>query len=302
MTILTLDHVTKSFGSNLVIDDISFQLEEGKIFGLLGQNGAGKTTLMKMILGLLPTTKGKILLFDEEVKYGYSPTNRHIGYLPDVPSYYSYMTAYEYLMLCGEITGIPKKTLKERAEKYLQLVGLEKSKKKIQQFSRGMKQRLGIAQALIHQPKLLICDEPTSALDPIGRKEILDILQSIKAETTVILSTHILHDAEQICDEVAMLHNGKFVVTGALSEIMKTHSKQQIRVVFDDEKQAQHFVEQSEMIEKVRVQSNILLIEATNIKDTQKHIFTQCTSLHLFPSSIEIVHPSLDEIFLEVSR
>lgn len=302
MNILTIDHVTKSFGSNSVIDDISFQLEEGKIFGLLGQNGAGKTTLMKMILGLLPTTKGKILLFDEEVKYGYSPTNRHIGYLPDVPSYYSYMTAYEYLMLCGEITGIPKKTLKERAEKYLQLVGLEKSKKKIQQFSRGMKQRLGIAQALIHQPKLLICDEPTSALDPIGQKEILDILQSIKAETTVILSTHILHDAEQICDEVAMLHNGKFVVTGALSEIMKTHSKQQIRVVFDDEKQAQHFVEQSEMIEKVRVQSNILLIEATNIKDTQKHIFTQCTSLHLFPSSIEIVQPSLDEIFLEVSR
>ncbi|RPJ95272.1 ABC transporter ATP-binding protein [Rummeliibacillus sp. TYF005] len=302
MTILTLDHVTKSFGSNLVIDDISFQLEEGKIFGLLGQNGAGKTTLMKMILGLLPITKGKILLFDEEVKYGYSPTNRHIGYLPDVPSYYSYMTAYEYLILCGEITGIPKKTLKERAEKYLKLVGLEKNKKKIQQFSRGMKQRLGIAQALIHQPKLLICDEPTSALDPIGRKEILDILKSIKKETTVILSTHILHDAEQICDEVAMLHNGKFVVTGTLSEIMKTHSKQQIRVVFDDEKQAQNFVEKSEMIENVRIQSNILLIEATNIKDMQKQIFTQCTTLHLFPSSIEIVHPSLDEIFLEVSR
>lgn len=302
MTILTLDHVTKSFGSNLVIDDISFQLEEGKIFGLLGQNGAGKTTLMKMILGLLPITKGKILLFDEEVKYGYSPTNRHIGYLPDVPSYYPYMTAYEYLMLCGEITGIPKKTLKERAEKYLQLVGLEKNKKKIQQFSRGMKQRLGIAQALIHQPKLLICDEPTSALDPIGRKEILDILKSIKKETTVILSTHILHDAEQICDEVAMLHNGKFVVTGTLSEIMKTHSKQQIRVVFDDEKQAQHFVEKSEIIENVRIQSNILLIEATDIKDMQKQIFTQCTFLHLFPSAIEIVHPSLDEIFLEVSR
>lgn len=302
MTILTIDHVTKSFGSHSVIDDISFQLEEGKIFGLLGQNGAGKTTLMKMILGLLPTTKGKILLFDEEVKYGYSPTNRHIGYLPDVPSYYSYMTAYEYLILCGEITGIPKKTLKERAEKYLKLVGLEKNKKKIQQFSRGMKQRLGIAQALIHQPKLLICDEPTSALDPIGRKEILDILKSIKKETTVILSTHILHDAEQICDEVAMLHNGKFVVTGTLSEIMKTHSKQQIRVVFDDEKQAQHFIEKSEMIENVRIQSNILLIEATDIKDMQKQIFTQCTFLHLFPSSIQIVQPSLDEIFLEVSR
>lgn len=302
MTILTLDHLTKSFGSNLVIDDISYQLEEGKIFGLLGQNGAGKTTLMKMILGLLPTTKGKILLFDEEVKYGYSPTNRHIGYLPDVPSYYSYMTAYEYLMLCGEITGMPKKILKERATKYLQLVGLENNKKKIQQFSRGMKQRLGIAQALIHQPRLLICDEPTSALDPIGRKEILDILQSIKEETTVILSTHILHDAEQICDEVAMIHNGKFVVTGTISEIMKTHSKQQIQVMFDDENLAHFFEEKSKMIENIKLLSNKLLIESTDIKVTQKQIFAQCTELNLYPSSIEIVQPSLDEIFLEVSR
>lgn len=302
MNILTLDHLTKSFGSNLVIDDVSFQLEEGKIFGLIGKNGSGKTTLMKMILGLLPSTKGKSLLFDEEVKYGYSPTNRHVGYLPDVPSYYSYMTAYEYLMLCGEITGIPKKELKERAEKYLHLVGLENNKKKIQQFSRGMKQRLGIAQALIHQPRLLICDEPTSALDPIGRKEILDILQSIKEETTVILSTHILHDAEQICDEVAMLNNGKFVMTGSISEIIKTHSKHQIRVVFDDEKNAQYFLEKSEIIESISPQSNMLLIKATDLKETQKQIFTQCTKLNLFPSSIEIVHPSLDEIFLEVSR
>ncbi|HWI47765.1 MAG TPA: ATP-binding cassette domain-containing protein, partial [Rummeliibacillus sp.] len=108
MSILTLDHLSKSFGSHLVIDNISLTLDEGKIFGLLGQNGAGKTTLLKMILGLLPTSNGKIRIFNEEVIYGDSPTNRYIGYLPDVPAYYPYMTAFEYLMLCGEITGMPK--------------------------------------------------------------------------------------------------------------------------------------------------------------------------------------------------
>lgn len=302
MTILTVDHLTKSFDSHIVIDDISFTLEEGKIFGLLGQNGAGKTTLMKMILGLLPTSNGQIRIFDEAVIYGDTPTNRYVGYLPDVPAYFPYMTAFEYLMLCGEITGMPKSIRKERAAKYLQLVGLADNKKKIQQFSRGMKQRLGIAQALIHQPKLLICDEPTSALDPIGRKEILDILQSIKQETTVILSTHILHDAQQICDEVAMLHNGKFVVSGSVSELMKKYSKQQIRVMFDDEKQAKQFIEKSELKKRITLESCVMVIEAKNLTQTQQQLFEQCHNLNLYPTAIEVVQPSLDEIFLEVSR
>ncbi|WP_312753138.1 ABC transporter ATP-binding protein [Rummeliibacillus suwonensis] len=302
MSILTLEHLTKSFGAHQVIDDISYTLEEGRIFGLIGQNGSGKTTLMKLILGLLPSTKGKIFILDEEVSYGYTATNRHIGYLPDVPSYYSYMTAYEYLMLCGEITGMPKNIRKERVEHYLHLVGLAKNKQRIQQFSRGMKQRLGIAQALINQPKLLICDEPTSALDPIGRKEILDILQSIKHETTVILSTHILHDAEQICDEIALLHNGKFVITGNLSEIMTKHSKHQIQVTFHTENQACTFLEKLPFNEQIVHKSNSLIIEAKDLTHTQQQLFSLCNALNLYPSSIEVVQPSLDEIFLEVSR
>jgi len=302
MNILTLENLSKSFDSHTVIDNISLSLEEGKIFGLLGQNGAGKTTLMKMILGLLPTSKGKICIFEEEVIYGDTPTNRYVGYLPDVPAYYPYMTAFEYLMLCGEITGMSKALRKERATKYLQLVGLANNKKKIQQFSRGMKQRLGIAQALIHQPKLLICDEPTSALDPIGRKEILDILQSIKHETTVILSTHILYDAQQICDEVAMLHNGKFVISGNVSELMKKYSKQQIRVIFDHEKQAKQFIENSDIKQQITCASNVLFIEVENLTQTQQQLFEQCHNLNLYPTTIEIVQPSLDEIFLEVIR
>lgn len=302
MSILTLDHLSKSFGSHVVLENINFTLEEGKIFGLIGQNGAGKTTLMKMILGLLPSSSGKITIFDEEVVYGDTPTNRHIGYLPDVPSFYPYMTAFEYLMLCGEITGVPKKISKERATKYLELVGLVNNKKRIQQYSRGMKQRLGIAQALIHQPKLLICDEPTAALDPLGRKEILDILQSIKHETTVILSTHILHDAQQICDEVAILHNGKFVISGNVSELMKKYSKHQIRLKFDSEEKAKTFIEKSFISEPVTNHSNVLLVEASHLNETQQQLFSQCQDLNLYPLSIEVVQPSLDEIFMEVNK
>ena len=180
MDMLTLSHVSKRFGANQVIDDLNFKVPEHSIYGFIGQNGAGKTTTMKMILGLLKADSGDIFVNGEKVCYGQNRTNRYIGYLPDVPEFYSYMAPMEYLALCGEITGMKKTLIRKRSMELLELVGLEKSDKRIQGFSRGMKQRLGIAQALLNSPKLLICDEPTSALDPLGRKEILDILLALR--------------------------------------------------------------------------------------------------------------------------
>ena len=158
MDMLTLSHVSKRFGANQVIDDLNFKVPAHSIYGFIGQNGAGKTTTMKMILGLLKADSGDILVNGEKVCYGQNRTNRYIGYLPDVPEFYSYMTPMEYLALCGEITGMQKTLIRKRSMELLELVGLEKSDKRIQGFSRGMKQRLGIAQALLNSPKLLICD------------------------------------------------------------------------------------------------------------------------------------------------
>jgi ABC-type multidrug transport system, ATPase component len=141
---------------------------------------------MKIILGLLKADSGSVTVCGEKVTYGETKTNRNIGFVPDVPEFYGYMNPMEYLKLCGEITGLPKNKIKSRSEELLELVGLKDEKRKIGQFSRGMKQRLGIAQALLNEPKLLICDEPTSALDPIGRKEILDILLAAKGKTTIV--------------------------------------------------------------------------------------------------------------------
>jgi ABC-2 type transport system ATP-binding protein len=231
--ILTIQNLSKSFGKEKVIDGLSFSVPEGSVFGFIGKNGAGKTTTMKMALGLLPADCGEITVCGERVSFGQTSTNRHIGYLPDVPEFYGYMRPKEYLKLCGEITGMGNAAIKCRGDELLSLVGLADMNKKIGGFSRGMKQRLGIAQALLNEPKLLICDEPTSALDPVGRKEILDILLQVKGKTTVIFSTHILSDVERICDRIAVLNKGKLALSGTLAELKSKYKANGFTVEFD---------------------------------------------------------------------
>lgn len=219
MEMLQITNLQKHFGEKEVLKGLDLTVPEGAVFGFIGRNGAGKTTTMKTVLGLLKADAGEIYVNGEKVVYGQTATNHHIGYLPDVPEFYSFMTTKEYLRFCGEITGMKAAEIKSRSEELLKLVGLEGEKHRIKGFSRGMKQRLGIAQALLNSPKLLICDEPTSALDPVGRKEILDILQQVKDQTTVLFSTHILSDVERICTDIAFLKDGKIAVQGKLPEV-----------------------------------------------------------------------------------
>lgn len=223
MDMLKIENLKKSFGDKEVLRGLNLNVPEKSIYGFIGKNGAGKTTTMKTILGLMKADEGEITVAGERVVFGQTSTNRHIGYLPDVPEYYSFMTPVEYLRFCGEITGLSKAENAKRTEELLELVGLKGEKHRIKGFSRGMKQRLGIAQALLNKPRLLICDEPTSALDPVGRKEILDILMAAKEETTVLFSTHILSDVERICTDIAFLNEGTVAIQGTLSEIKSTY-------------------------------------------------------------------------------
>ena len=219
MDMLRITGLQKSFGDKAVLKGLDLSVPEGSIFGFIGKNGAGKTTTMKTVLGLLKPDAGQITVNGEQVLYGQTSTNRYIGYLPDVPAFYPFMTAREYLRFCGEISGMRKAECESRCEELLRLVALQDETHRIKGFSRGMKQRLGIAQALLGRPKLLICDEPTSALDPVGRKEILDILMAVREQTTVLFSTHILSDVERICSEAALLHKGKIAMQGPLSQL-----------------------------------------------------------------------------------
>ncbi len=295
MDMLTLSHVAKNFGEKQVLHDVSFAVPEHTVFGFVGQNGAGKTTAMKMILGLLAVSGGEILVDGMPVRYGNTPTNRLVGYLPDVPEFYSYMTPAEYLRFCGEISGMPSKEIKNRSEELLRLVGLDKEKHRIKGFSRGMKQRLGVAQALFGRPKLLICDEPTSALDPAGRKELLDILTAAKEETTVLFSTHILSDVEHICDEMAFLHKGKIVLKGSLDEVRKIRKASAVTIEMERPEDA-GILRQTFPFLKNSGKNSLLLKEAERLPELLRLIADRrCPIIR-----IERQEEALEDLFMEV--
>ncbi len=296
MEMLSFSHVAKNFGEKQVLRDVSFRVPEHTVFGFVGANGAGKTTAMKMILGLLAVSSGEIAVDGVPVRYGNTPTNRVTGYLPDVPEFYSYMTPAEYLRFCGEISGMPSKEIRSRSEELLRLVGLEKEKRRIKGFSRGMKQRLGVAQALFGRPKLLICDEPTSALDPAGRKELLDILVAAKEETTVLFSTHILSDVEHICDEMAFLHEGKIALQGTLEEVRRRRKPSAVTVKLERIDDAA-VLKQAFPFLKVIEKRSLLLEEAERLPELLHFIADRrCPVI-----CIERKEETLEELFMEVA-
>lgn len=303
MNALTISGLVKQFGSHMVIDGLSFEVPENCVYGFIGQNGAGKTTTMKMILGLLKPDEGSIRIFDRQVRYGRTDTNRYIGYLPDVPEFYNYMRPMEYLSLCGEITGYPSGKLKEKSRELLELVGLKDVNKKIGGFSRGMKQRLGFAQALLNEPRLLLCDEPTSALDPIGRKEILDILEQIKGKTTVVFSTHILSDVERVCDRIAVLNQGHLALEGSLDEIKKKHRGQGLMAEFDTETEAAGF-EALDFVKRtgadVKREGRRVILQADDTREVQRAVLHGLAGIDIMPLKIEVLEPSLESLFMEV--
>lgn len=295
MNILEVKDLHKSFGSKTVLDGLTFSVSEGSVFGFIGRNGAGKTTTMKMILGLLQADSGEITVCGERVCYGNTPTNKYVGCLPDVPEFYSYMTAREYLRLCGEVTGMKQSEIKKRSDELLELVGLANEKHRIKGYSRGMKQRLGIAQALINKPRLLICDEPTSALDPLGRKEILEIISSARGETSVIFSTHILSDVEKICDDTAILEKGRIALCGTVSELKAKRSGSDVQIVpasaDDAEKTAQ--------LLGGEVHSGTVIVRNAS-QDKMLSILKTISENRIPILKIEHTEPDLEQLFMEV--
>ncbi|MBE6607661.1 MAG: ABC transporter ATP-binding protein [Ruminococcaceae bacterium] len=296
MDILRISNLQKSFGDKNVLDGLDLTVSEKSIFGFIGKNGAGKTTTMKIVLGLMKADAGDIFVADRRVCYGQTPTNKLIGYLPDVPEFYSFMTAREYLTLCGESLEMPKKEINERSSELLTLVGLSEENHRIKGYSRGMKQRLGIAQALLHRPKLLICDEPTSALDPVGRKELLDILVAAKEETTVLFSTHILSDVERICTNVAFLNEGKIAMQGTVENLKSIKRSEEFLIEAAAPEGAKLIAEKfgSAQIKE----NNSIILSGDEKRVFEILSFISCEKIPV--NKFEKIEPSLESLFMEV--
>ena len=215
---LVIDRLTKQFQNKIAVDRVSLRLHSG-VFGLLGTNGAGKTTLMRMLCGILQPTSGTIAFDGMDVREeGYRAV---LGYLPQDFGYYPEFTAMDFLLYMAALKGLSKQPAKRRANELLELVGLQDmGRKKIKTFSGGMKQRLGIAQALLNNPKLLILDEPTAGLDPKERVRFRNLIQQLGKDSIVLLSTHIVSDIEHIADEVLMMKDGTLIYNGTWDEQM----------------------------------------------------------------------------------
>lgn len=227
---IKIDGLTKRFGETLALDGLSLTVERGSVFGFLGPNGAGKTTTQRLLVGLAAPTSGTARILGHDIVGDIAGVHRSIGWLPDVPSFYPWMTAPEYLRFVGDIFGMSSGEIRRKTDELLKTAGLEDVKTRIGGYSRGMKQRLGVAQALMNEPEVILMDEPTSALDPIGRKEVLDLIARLSAKHTIFFSTHILNDVERVCDTVAILNKGRLMTEESLESLKGRYARSSFSV------------------------------------------------------------------------
>lgn len=302
MIAIKLTNLSKSFNKTCVVNHFSCEIHENTVCGFLGPNGAGKTTTLRMLSGILEADSGSIEIFGEPVRVNKASTQ--LRYLQDVPEFYNYMSAYEYLKFICNLNKLVDvdKTIQET----LELVGLHTDKnKKIGNFSRGMKQRMGIAANIIANPKVLLLDEPISALDPIGRREIFDLIAKLKGKMTIMFSTHIIQDIERVCDHIIVLNHGNKIIDTSLEDVKKKYVTDQIKIEFMTEAECLQFLGAYNTINHTHYTADgkVIQIEARNLNETQNMIFKLLESKQCMVQKFEIVAPSLEDIFMkEVSK
>ncbi|MCR8657654.1 ABC transporter ATP-binding protein [Paenibacillus endoradicis] len=294
MSLLQVENLTKNYGSNTVVNNVSFTIEPFTSTALIGPNGAGKTTTMSMITGLLHQSSGKVII------EGCKDIREAIGFLPQYPQFYPWLTALEYVEMVANLSGVAAKEIRSRSMKTLEYVGLGKVvHKKTSTFSGGMKQRLGIAQAIVHEPKLLLLDEPVSALDPIGRQEVMDLLKEIQQETTILYSTHILHDAEKMTDQVLFLKEGKLVEQGSLTDIQQKYAESKYLIQFASEQSATSFCKSANR--DIEQQGVYVYVDVSEQFPSITAVMQQLLTTQADIVKVERVIASLDQIFMKVA-
>ncbi|OEH53101.1 ABC transporter ATP-binding protein [Oceanobacillus sp. E9] len=300
MELLKASDLVKSFGSKNAVNGINFDIEEGRCVALLGPNGAGKTTTLKMLSGLLEPTSGSIDFKGEKAK----DLRQFIGYLPQYPTFFNWMSGKEFLVFAGQLAKLNRKEAEKRSEELLERVGLTNAKKrKIGGYSGGMKQRLGLAQALIHRPKLLILDEPVSALDPLGRREVLDMMREIKEETTILFSTHVLHDAEEISDDILIINAGEIVISGSLGNVMEEYRQPILQIEFESlATDWLKSIASYSFVSEVNIQGNKASIVLKDMVYGKQALLRDIADRKLPIRKFEISQTTLEDLFMKVVK
>jgi len=278
-SVVTVEGVSKSYPTGFwrrrvrVLSDLSFSVSRNEIVGFLGPNGAGKTTTIKILNRLAFPDSGRITVFGEEV--GRRPeTRRRIGFMPEHPYFYEYLTGREFLSLCGHLNGMGRSGIGERSAEMLSRVGLsEAGGTAIRKYSKGMMQRLGLAQALLHDPELVILDEPMSGLDPMGRMEVRNLIREMKSSgKTVFFSSHIISDVEALCDRVIMLHRGRKVAEGTVEELVGREGVRYVEIVFSPIPPEAWLCSAGLPNSAISVQGNVLLLRAADYEEANSWI------------------------------
>ncbi|WP_338044920.1 ABC transporter ATP-binding protein [Paenibacillus lignilyticus] len=309
MGLVAVEGLSKTFsGATSALQDIRFTLGEGRCTALLGPNGAGKTTTIRILSGLLAPSSGSIRFRDLK------PGDDHralIGYLPQTPAFHGWMTGAEFLRYAAGLCGLPKREAASRSAELLERVGIaDAGRRRIAGYSGGMKQRLGLAQALIHRPKLLILDEPVSALDPIGRREVMQLLGELKHETTILFSTHVLHDAEELCDDVLIMKNGRIVISGAIDDIRAANREPVMVVEVENTGEARSALSQwvslvstTQLFHSAELQPGgnaaKLRVENNQIREARRIVLQQLLDRGIPVTKLEFGSTTLEDLFMK---
>lgn len=305
---IEVKNVKMSYGKHIVLKDISFQVEEGKIVGLLGSNGAGKSTMMNILTGYLKPLEGEVLIHQTDICKNPVEAKRHIGYLPEIPPLYKDMKVIEYLMFAADIKKLSAK--REEVSRVMNLLNIEDRRfDYIKKLSKGLQQRVGLAQALLGNPPVIILDEPLVGLDPEESKRTRDLIRSIQQDHAIIISSHILKEIEEVCNEILMLKDGKIVLDDSMTSAKKKGRKNVYRLtVKGGREQIEECLSQYEAISSVQFvrekETGVYEFVATarNARDIRDNILGYLVSRKYSVYGIENVESTLEDIFIEMNR
>jgi ABC-2 type transport system ATP-binding protein len=298
--------LSKRFGSVVALDSLDLEVPRGSIFGLLGPNGAGKTTTIRILTGLAHATGGSAEVAGIDVSDDRPEVRKRMGYLDQDPRFYGWMKGRELLELAGRLAGLSGQDLKTRVRETLARTGLaDAGGRRIGTYSGGMRQRLGIAQAVLHEPELLILDEPVSSLDPEGRRDLLALIEGLRGSATVVVSTHVLADVERICDRVAILDRGRLVTEGPLADLLEAHA----RPIFELVPAPGQTGIVDDLVSRLRaaawtthvdVVAGTIRVTVSDAAAAAREILPIVVSCGAVLASFEQARPTLEDVFLEL--